>query len=467
MRRAWRAFLVVSIGVFLSVLDLFIVNVAVPSLRTEFPSASLAELSWVLNAYAIVFAATLVPAGKLGDLYGRRRLFVAGLALFLAGSGVAAVAPSVPWLVGARMVQGLGAAALTPNALGVALPAFPPGARAAAVGAWAAIGGVGAAAGPVLGGLLAEVNWRWIFLVNIPLGAIALILVPRLVAEIRQVGDARLPDPGGSILLMGSIGSLTLALSQGPDWDWDRRVLTGVAISAALAILFVRRSVRHPAAVIEPSLLAERGFGFASLATLAFFAAFAATLVSSVLFLTDIWRFSVLQAGLALAVGPITAAVVAGLASRRAGRMAPGLVGGLGSLIFAASLVWFVRRLGAEAELFAAFLPGQLVGGIGVGLALPALTRIAVAGLPPDRLATGIGVQTMFRQVGAAIGVAIWVATIGGAALSSVADFRPGWVAGVAMSMSAGVLILATTLPAGHRQSSGGAVRPASPPHYS
>lgn len=444
---SWRAFMVVAIGVFLAVLDLFIVNVAFPALRIEFHPSSLGELSWVLNAYAIVFAATLVPAGKLGDLYGRRRLFLAGLVLFLAGSGLAAIASSVAWLISARMIQGLGAAAMTPNSLGVVLPAFPFASRRAVISAWAAIGGIGAAAGPVLGGLLAELSWRWIFLVNIPLGALALMLVPRLVPETRHGAEARLPDIGGSMLLMASIGSLTVGLSQAQEWHWDGRVVAALAISAGLAALFVWRSIGHAAPVVELPMLAERGFALASLATLAFFAAFAATLVSSVLFLTDVWRFSVLEAGMALAVGPVTAAVVAASASRRVGGVAPGLIGGLGSLLFGASILWYVRQLGPEPNLVAEFLPGQLVGGVGVGLALPALTGVAVAGLPPHRLATGIGAQTMFRQVGAAVGVAIWVATIGGPALVSASDFRPGWIVVVAASLAAGGLLLATAMP--------------------
>jgi len=428
--RPWRAFLVIAIGVFLSVLDLFIVNIAFPALRLEFATASLTELSWVLNAYAIVFAALLVPAGKLGDLYGRRRMFLIGLVLFLTGSALSATAGSLAFLIGARVIQAAGGAAMTPNSLGVILPIFPPQRRAAVIGAWAAIGGVGAAAGPVLGGLLTQVSWRWIFLVNLPLGIVALLLVPRLVAEIRQEGETRFPDVLGAGLLMASIGLLTLALSQGPDWDWDARVMASLAASAVLGAVFLGRSSRHPAPVVELSMLAVRSFALASLATVFFFAAFAALLVSNVLFLTGVWRFSVLEAGFALVPGPAMAAIFAGLAGRGASRFGPGRIGGIGGLMFATS-AWYLTLLGSD--------PSYLLG------FLPALTAIAVAELPPTRLATGIGVQTMFRQIGAALGVAIWVATVGGAAaLRSVDDFRPGWVFLAVMALASGLVLLAT-----------------------
>src|SRR3954464_889561 len=202
----WRVFAVVALAVFLSILDLFIVNIAFPDLRRDFGGSSLSGLSWVLTAYAIVFAAVLVPAGKLGDLYGRRRMFVGGLALFTLGSALCALAPSVEALVGARVLQGIGAAALTPNSLGLVLPLFPPQKRSAVIGAWAAIGAVGASLAPPLGGILVEVSWRLIFVVNVPLGILAIVLALRLAPEVRDERAARLPDLLGIALLVGSVG---------------------------------------------------------------------------------------------------------------------------------------------------------------------------------------------------------------------------------------------------------------------
>ncbi len=446
--RPWRAFLVVAVGVFESILDLFIVNIAFPAMRREFAGASLSELAWVLNAYAIVFAALLVPAGRLGDLYGRRRLFMIGLVLFLAGSGLSAVAGSLGFLIAARVIQGAGGAVMTPNSLGVIIPVFPPQRRATVIGAWAAIGGVGAAAGPVLGGLLTQVSWRWIFLVNLPLGIAALVLLPRLVAEIRDDTERRLPDVVGAGLLMLSIGLLTLALSEGPAWSWDLRVAGAVVASALLLAAFLLRSARHPAPIVELPMLAVPSFALASLATLLFSAAFAVQLVGNVLFLTGVWRYPVLAAGMALVPGPVVAAVFAGLAGRLASRFGPGRVGGVGGFLIAAGALWLTTHLGSEPSYFRDFLPGQLIGGTGIGLALPALTAIAVAGLLPARLATGVGAQTMFRQIGAALGVAAWVATVGGAAtLRSVGDFLPGWGLIAVAGSASGLVLFATHAP--------------------
>src|SRR5689334_14573008 len=168
-------FAVLALAVFISTLDVFIVNIAVPAIRADFRHTSVAGVSWVLNAYAIVFAALLVPAGKLGDVIGRRRVFAAGLAAFGVGSALCAASPSLGWLIAARVLQGAGAAAVTPTSLGLMLPSIPPPRRAAAIGAWAALGAVGAASGPPLGGLLTEVSWHWSFIINVPLAAIALI----------------------------------------------------------------------------------------------------------------------------------------------------------------------------------------------------------------------------------------------------------------------------------------------------
>ena len=441
------AFAVVAIGIFLSVLDLFIVNIAFPAMRLEFAASTLTELAWVLTAYGVVFAAVLVPAGRLGDLYGRRRLFSIGLVLFLIGSGLSATAGSLPFLVLARVIQAIGGAAMTPNSLGLILPIFPPQQRAAVIGAWAAIAGIGAAVGPVIGGVLTEVSWRLIFLVNLPIGLVALLLLPRVVSEVRQDGKRTLPDLIGAGFLVMSIGLLTLALSQGPAWAWDGRALSSVVGSAIAGAAFVWRSARHAAPVVELPMLAVPSFALASAATVLFFGAFSALLVSNVLFLTGVWGLSVFEAGLATLPGPVTAAVLAALAGRLAGRFGSGRIGSIGGMVFGASALWLMARMGAGSSSVPEFLLIQAVGGFGIGMVLPALTAIAVAGLPPARLATGIGVQTMFRQIGGALGVAVWVASAGAAAkLEAPADFVAGWWFIGLSAIGAGVVLLATVL---------------------
>jgi EmrB/QacA subfamily drug resistance transporter len=432
---------VVGLAVFLSVLDLFIVNIAFPDLRRDF-GGSLAGLSWVLTAYAICFAAVLVPAGRLGDLYGRRKLFVIGLGLFTLGSALCALASSVEALVAARIVQGVGAAALTPNSLGLVLPLFPLSKRSSVIGAWAAIGAVGASLAPPLGGILVEVSWRLIFVVNVPLGLLAIVLALRLAPEVKDERAHRLPDLFGALLLMGAVGLLTLGLAEGSSWDWDERVLAAFAGAAVLLVAFVARSRRHAAPVVPLPLVKVPAFALAGLSTLLFSAGFAGLLFGNVLFLTEVWHYSVLKAGFAFAPGPILAATTAAISGRLADGRRPAAFGAVGGLVFAAGCVWFITQVGATPDYLGEILPGQILTGTGVGLLLPSFTATAAATLKPDELSTGIGVQTMCRQIGAALGLAAWVAIVGTPAPEDVLDaFAHGWAFMATTAVLAGLAL--------------------------
>jgi EmrB/QacA subfamily drug resistance transporter len=441
--RARRVLAVVGLAVFLSILDLFIVNIAFPDLRRDFSGAGLSGLSWVLTAYAIVFAATLVPAGRLGDLYGRRRLFVIGLGLFTLGSALCAVAPSVETLVAARVLQGVGAAALTPNSLGLVLPMFPPEKRSTVIGAWAGIGAVGASIAPPLGGLLVEVSWRLIFLVNIPLGLIAIVLALRLAPEVRDARASRLPDLLGIAVLVAAVGLLTLGLTQGQHWGWDERVWGVFAAAALLTLVFLRRCARHPAPVVELSLLRVPAFALAGASTLLFSAGFAGLLLGNVLFFTQVWGYSILTAGFAFAPGPLLAATTAFTSGRLADGRQPAAFGAVGGFVFAAGCLWFITHATAEPAYLTAILPGQILTGTGVGLLLPSFTATAAATLRPDQLSTGIGVQTMFRQIGAALGLATWVAIVGTPSPGDAVDaFASGWAFMAVTAVLAGLALL-------------------------
>ncbi len=443
MKQPSRVLAVVGLAVFLSVLDLFIVNIAFPDLRRDFAGTGLSQLSWVLTAYAIVFAAVLVPAGRLGDLYGRRKVFVIGLALFTLGSALCALAPSVEALVAARVVQGVGAAALTPNSLGLVLPLYPPERRSTVIGAWAGIGAVGASIAPPLGGLLVEVSWRLIFIVNIPLGLIAIVLALRLAPEVRDARASRLPDLAGIALLIASVALLTLGLTEGQQWNWDARVLGVFAAAAVLGAAFLRRCARHPVPVVELSLLRVPAFALAGLSTLLFSAGFAGLLLGNVLFFTQVWEYSVLTAGLAFAPGPLLAATTAFTSGRLADGRRPAAFGAVGGFVFAAGCLWFITQVGADPAYLTEILPGQVLTGIGVGLLLPSFTATAAATLKPEQLSTGIGVQTMFRQIGAALGLAAWVAIVGTPAPGDALDaFAGGWAFMSLTAVLAGLALL-------------------------
>jgi EmrB/QacA subfamily drug resistance transporter len=428
MNRRARVAAIVSVGVFVASLDLFIVNIAFPDIQRDFTGTSLASLSWVLNAYAIVFAALLVPAGRWADRTGRKRAFLGGLALFTLASAACAVAPSIDVLIAARVVQAAGAAVLMPASLGLLLPEFPPEKRGLAIGLWAAVGGTAAAAGPVIGGLLVELSWRWVFLVNIPIGIAAIVAGERVLHEIREEGAER-PDLVGAGLLTAAVATLIGGIIEGPDWGWsDGRVLGLFGVALMLSVAFVVRSGRHPVPVVEPALVKVRAFAAANIAGVFFFIGFSAMLLGSVLWLTEVWGETALGAGLKIAPGPSMAALFAVGGGILSGRIGPRAVGAVGGLLFALGGVWWATHLGVTEHYASDYLPGMLIGGAGVGLVNPALAGAATAQLPPTRLATGSAVLTMSRQLGSALGVALLVAVLGTPSPADVvATFDNAW----------------------------------------
>ena len=413
--RRWKVLLVTAVAVFMAFLDVTIVNVAFPSIQEEFPETSLAGLSWVLNAYNIVFAALLVPAGRLADLLGRRRMFFVGMGLFLAASALCGLAPSAEVLVGARVLQAAGAALLVPTSLGLLLPEFPPERRATATALWGAVGGVAAATGPSLGGLLIEwADWRLVFFVNLVLGAAALVPARRLLRETRDPDRGAVPDALGIVLLAGGVGAVSLAIVEAPDWGWgDPRVLAAFAASALLLAAFVWRSLAHPHPVLEFSLFRVRSFAAACAGVGVFALGFYAVLLANILFLTSVWGYSILQAGFAVTPGPLMAATSSALAGRMIDRYGQRVSAAPGGLLFAMGCVLFAVGLGSEPAYLTEFLPATILTGIGVGLSFAGWSSAAVAELPPARFATGSAISSCFRQLGAVLGISVLIAIIG------------------------------------------------------
>ncbi|MFE9837946.1 DHA2 family efflux MFS transporter permease subunit [Streptomyces sp. NPDC005551] len=436
---------IVSAGVFVVNLDLFIVNVAVPALSSSFDGASLASLSWVLNAYAIVFAALLVVAGRLADRYGHRRGFLIGLAVFTAASALCAVAPGAGWLIAARALQAVGAATLMPTSLALLLVNTPAERRSRAIRGWAAIGGIAAGLGPVAGGLLVEADWRWVFLVNVPVGVAGLIAGARLLPDARPDREGPLPDLAGAALLTLGIGALALGLVKAGAWGWSSPgVLGALATAAVLGVAFWLRSARHASPVVELSLLRIPAFTVATVAALFFTVAFAAMLLTSVLWCQQVWGYSAIRTGLAIAPGPLVVPVLALTLGPVVQRFGAGRTAALGCLLFAAGLVWWALALGTDPQYATAFLPGMLINGIGVGFALPTLVGAAAAALPPQRFATGSAVTTMARQTGSVLGVAVIVTLLGEPRTTHAAliGFRHGWTAAAVAAGIAAVVAL-------------------------
>jgi EmrB/QacA subfamily drug resistance transporter len=431
MQRKWRVTLIVCVGVFMSSLDLFIVNIAFPHIAKTYDGASLASLSWVLSGYAIVFAALLVPAGRWADAFGRKRAFLLGLGIFVLASIGCAVSPSVGFLVAARVVQAAGGALMLPTSLGLMLPEFAPEERHKAIGVWAATGGVAAAAGPPLGGLLVQADWRLVFLVNVPVGLIGLVLGTRTLMERREANPGR-PDVLGAVAMIVAIGALVVAIVQGQSWGWDSLRTLGLSATTAVILPAIwQRSKHHPSPILDPAMLRVRSFGLAVGGSVLFFCGFGAMLLSGVLFLTSVWHEQVLTAGLMLFPGPAMAAAFSVPSARLGARVGYRVPGMIGALMFAGASVWWITQTGNTPAYFSEYLPGMLVSGAGVGLVIPTLTGAGASSLPPERFATGAAVLTMGRQIGAALGVSVLVAVLGANA-ATAADFHSAWTISLA-----------------------------------
>ncbi len=441
MPHRYRVLIVVSVATFVASMDLFIVNIAFPSIERDFAGTSDATLSWVLSAYAIVTAALLIPAGRLADLLGKR-LFMGGLVTFVVASALCAAAPGAGWLIGARVVQAAGGAVLMPTSLALLLAEFSGRQRAIAVAIWSATGAVAAGAGPPIGGLLVQASWRWVFLVNLPIGLVTAIVAARILSESRDPQGKRFPDFAGALMFVVASSALMLAIVQGQSWGWTSpRILALIAVSVALSAGFLYWSSHHPAPVLELGLFRARAFSAANISGTLFFAAFGAMLLSSVL---RVWHEDILTAGLQISPGPIAAAAFAVPGSLLSRRFGERNIAAVGSVLFGVSGLWWLRTVGLEPHYASEFLPGWLIGGTGVGLVIPTLASAAAAALPPSRYATGSAVYGMTRQFGLALGIAILVAVLGTPQGAQVLPaFRSGWEVTVGLAFASAIAALA------------------------
>ncbi|OBJ10785.1 hypothetical protein A5623_26485 [Mycobacterium colombiense] len=424
--------LVAAFGAFLAFLDSTIVNIAFPAIQRYFHSSDISSLSWVLNAYNIAFAAFLVAGGRIADLLGRKRMFIYGVVLFTVASALCAAADTVGQLVAFRVLQGIGAAVLVPASLALVVESFDEARRAHGVGLWGAAAAIASGLGPPIGGALVEASsWRWVFLVNLPLGAVAVVVARRGLVESRASGRRRVPDLRGAALLAAGLGCLTLGLVKGPDWGWVSPATIGSFLAAVVAMLgFLISSRRHPTPLIEPAFLRIRSFTAGNTLTLIASAGFYAYLLTHVLFLNYVWGYNLLRAGLAVAPAAFVAAVVAAVLGRVADRHGYRLIIIAGALIWTGSLLWYIERVGSKPDFLGQWLPGQMLQGVGVGATLPMLGSAALTGLAAGgSYATASAVVSSTRQLGAVIGIALLVIVVGTPAHGATEEtLRRGWV---------------------------------------
>ena len=420
---------IVCVGIVLANLDLFIVNVGLPNIARDFRGATLEDLSWVLNAYAIAYAALLVFFGRLAERYRRNRSFILGVALFTGASAACAASNSIGALVLFRVIQAAGAALMTPTSLGLLLASFPPDRRGGAVRTWAAVGGFAAALGPLVGGVLVTASWRWIFLVNVPIGLIAIAVGWWSLPEVPG-HEVKRPSSWAAFLATGGIGSLIFTIVKVSDWGWHS---PGIALSFAAAlvclVLFVWHCLISNNPFVEPALFHIRQFTGAALVMAPYSIAFGAMLFSIAVWEQTAWGWSALQTGLAIAPGPLLVPITSLLlAGRLIARFGVASVVTAGIVFFAAGLSFWAIFIGVEPHA-ALVVIGMVPAGVGVGLTYPTLMGISASALPSSSFATGSGVINMIRQAAIAVGVAIFVAVVASAASPTerVAAFHRGW----------------------------------------
>jgi EmrB/QacA subfamily drug resistance transporter len=448
-KRKWWTLAAVTFAVFITTLDNTIVNVALPSIQSDL-GLTRSGLEWVVNAYILAFAVLLLTGGRLADAFGRRRLFLLGLAVFTGASLAGGLAGSVETLVAARALQGVGAAFMTPTTLAIISATFTQRERGLAVGIWAAAAALAFAVGPITGGFLAEhLHWSWIFFLNVPVGLVGLLVGRVAIDESRDDSVGRRIDARGLVTSGAGLLALTYALIGGSDRGWSSPTTLGLLGVAGVAVaVFVRSQGRGRARMLPLTLFRDRVFaGANALVLLSGFAIFGILFFTG-LFLQQALGFSAVEAGAVFVPMAILLAIVSPLSSKLAERTGLGRLVAVGMALTATGL-FMLSRLD-EGAGFLGVLAGVLVAGIGSGLTTPLFTAV-LGSVPPASAGVASGVLNTAREVGGSLGIAIMGAifaaretgALGGGATPSAA-FASGYSA--ALLVAAGVMLAAAIL---------------------
>lgn len=442
---ARRTLLIASLASLATFLDTTILYVAFPDISRTFDDAGAAELSWVLNAYTIVFAALLIPAGKIADRLGHRRAFLAGSAVFTVASMACGLAPTAELLIAFRVLQAVGAATLIPSSLALVMHAYPRDRLPRAVAIWGAAGAVAGALGPTLGSAIVEAfGWRWAFYINLPIGAFTILAGAR---TLRESSDRETPVPSfvGVALVAAATGLLCYGVVGTEDVGWGSGRTIG-SITAGLAALaaFVAHQRRTEAPALNLDLFGIVNFRWGNLAGFAFGLAFSAMFLGSILFLTEVWGWSILRAGFGVAPGPALVAVLAPRFGELAGRIGQRPILIAGGISYALGGAYRLVMLGGQPNYVVDYLPSMLLTGVGVACCLPQLSSVVAQSLPPNRIGIGGAALQAVRQFGGTFGVALTIAFLGAPAGldEALAAFDRVWWVIVAGGLATSLLVL-------------------------
>jgi EmrB/QacA subfamily drug resistance transporter len=414
-RRKWLALALLSVVQFMVVLDIAIVNVALPSIQVDL-GFSQENLQWVISAYALVFGGFLLLGGRAADLLGRRRIFLGGVVVFTVASLLAGLAWSEASLIAARALQGLGAAIITPAALSILSTTFAEGReRNIALGVWGGVGGFGAAAGVLLGGILTDLlSWGWIFFVNVPVGVVAFVFAPILLAESRDAHVKRFDAPG-AILVTAGLSSLVYAITQAGTDGWlagETLVFLGVAVG--LLVAFVGWELQHPEPLMRFGIFRTRTVAGANVAGFIMGTAMFSMFLMLTLYMQQVLGYSALKTGIAYLAVAGTAIVWSAVAAQLVTRLGVKPVLTTGMAFLTAGLVYFTQ-VSVGGSYLADLLPGFLLIGVGIGFSFVPISIAALAGVQPAEAGLASGLINTSQQIGGALGIA---------ALSTIATTR-------------------------------------------
>jgi EmrB/QacA subfamily drug resistance transporter len=402
----WWTLAAMCFALFMVMLDNTVVNVALPSIQSDF-NASLSSLEWTVNAYTLAFAVMLVTGGRLGDIFGRRRVFLVGVVVFALSSAAIGVAPTETWLVAGRVVQGLGAAFMMPATLSIITQAFPPSERGKAIGTWAGVSAIALAIGPVVGGFLTQdVSWRAIFFLNLPVAAICVAVTLFAAKESRDETVSRKVDVPGIIALTVGLTALVLALVEGNGWGWSSpRVLGLFALAVAGLVGFVLIERRSAAPVVDFTFFRSRSFLGANI--VAFIVSFAmlAMFFFLALYMQNVLGYSPLEAGVRFLPSTVVLIFMAPISGRLADRIGPRIPMTAGLLLVSASL-WWQSTIGVDTT-YGHLLGAFVLMGLGMGLVMSPMSTAAMNAVDMTKAGVASGILSMTRMVGGTFGVAV------------------------------------------------------------
>lgn len=413
-RSAWLTLITVSVAVFMVAMEITVIALALPEIQRAFPGTSAAALSWVASAYSLGVGALLLVAGWLADRHGRRRAFLVGLAAFIAGSIGSGAATGIGMLIAARVVQSVGGALLFPAGLALTMAAFPRSRHQFAIGVWGAMGGLAAALGPSLGGLLiAGFGWRSVFLVNVPVAAAAMIVGRRILVESTGGMVARRVEAVSVPLATLGVGAFILGILQGSAWGWGSvPTLAAFGAGAALIAAFAVRSLRHPAPLFPLRLFRLRSWTVGNAGSFLFCMAFFSMMVLLPSFVQETWGWSVVQTGMAIAPGPFLSFAVSPQAGKLADRIGNAPIVMTGAAVGAVGTAWYRFTLGTEPQLGHLLIGGLLIG-VSAGLCFAPLTGATLRDVPGGMYATGGAGRTTIFQTSSAVAIAVGFALLG------------------------------------------------------